>query len=80
MATATQGQAAADVDPYLMRFIRTAQCGKHRGASSGEKAAYQLAKCLTDHAATLDGQLVVGLKRFVDAAADKPWACQELFG
>ena len=56
----------------LTHFLRLVKQGKHRGSSSGEKQARQLAQCVVRNIPGLDGLAVDGLIEFIRGTVRSP--------
>jgi hypothetical protein len=62
----------------LTHFVRLARRGKHRGCSSGERQARNLAKAILEAAPVLDDSAINGAVKFLVGCAQAPWKAREL--
>ncbi len=63
----------------LSRFLSLASAGRVRGSSGGARAAKALADAIVEHAPTLDGEVLEGLKTFIDLAKMQPETAREAY-
>lgn len=61
----------------LHRFIGLALQGKHRGSSSGEKAARAVAMTMLDHGISMDDGAIEGLIDFIRLAKISPTTARD---